>query len=221
MPAFTCLPARITASLLAFLAASQFISCAEKKEEKNTAAEKPVAVVVKNDKQTPREELKKEQTPVINITDTIAVKYNLLCIKDSALNSVRLSEKLAQIYGVRLSEAIKKNKLKAVGPPHAWYKTQKAPFFFEAGIPVDKKPAKLDKKMIYRQIGGDSAVVAHYYGPYEQTHIAYEALQEFLKDARKKSIAPAYEVYIGDPIDAQGKAVDPYKVLTDIVFPHN
>jgi effector-binding domain-containing protein len=221
MPAFTCSPLRFTASLLTFLAAGQFISCTEKKEEKNSATEKPVAVVVKNDKQTPREELKKEQTPVINITDTIAVKYNLLCIKDSALNSVRLSEKLAQIYGVRLAEAIKKNKLKAVGPPHAWYKTQKAPFFFEAGIPVDKKPAKLDKKMSYKQIGGDSAVVAHYYGPYEQTHIAYEALQEFLKDRRKKSIAPAYEVYIGDPIDAQGKAVDPYKVLTDIVFPHN
>lgn len=212
---------RFAPLLLLFTQLAGLISCAEKKEEKKEDAGKPVAVIVKNDKQTPKEELKKDQTPVINITDTIAVKYNLICIKDSAINSVRLSEKLAQIYGVRLTEAIKKNKLKAVGPPHACYKTQKAPFFFEAGIPVDKKPAKLDKKMSYKQIGGDSALVAHYYGPYEQTHIAYEALQEYLKDAKKKSIAPAYEVYIGDPIDAQGKAVDPYKVLTDIVFPHN
>ncbi len=28
-----------------------------------------------------------------------------------------------------------------------------------------------------------------------------------------------YEIYVGDPIDANGKPIDPYSVRTDIVFP--
>ena len=145
----------------------------------------------------------------------------VLCIKDSAINSARLSQKLAQIYAVKLTDVIRKNKLKVLGPPHAWYKSQKAPFFFEAGLPVDKKPAKLGKNMLIKKLGGDSAVVAHFYGPYEQTGMAYEALHEWLKDRKKKLRSAPYEVYVGDPIDKNGQPVDPYKVLTDIVFPRN
>lgn len=191
----------------------------EKKEEAAVPGE-PV-VVLKKDAPAKDTVVTKDETPVINITDTIAVPYTVLCVKDSAINSARLSQKLAMIYGTRLADIIRKNKLQVVGPPHAWYKSQKAPFFFEAGIPVDKKPAKLGKNITVKKIGGDSAVVAHFYGPYEQTGIAYEALQDWLKDRKKKLKGAPYEVYVGDPIGPDGKPVDPYKVLTDIVFPRN
>lgn len=198
------------------------ISCGDKKEEKKPGTDNGPVVVLKKDNNNRKDaSATREAAPVINITDTAAGKYQVLCIRDSAINSTRLSQKLAQIYGVRLTEIIRKNKLRVTGPPHAWYKSQKAPFFFEAGLPVDKKPAKMGKNMIMKKIGGDSAVVAHFYGPYEQTGMAYEALQEWLKDRKKKLRSAPYEIYVGDPIDKDGKPVDPYKVLTDIVFPRN
>ena len=183
--------------------------------------EKQEPIILKKDKPTGKNEPPAKSAPIINITDTVAAKYQVLYIKDSAINSVRLSQKLAAIYGQKLAEAIRKSKVKTVGPPMAWYKSQKSPFFFEAGIPVDKKPAKLPKGVLFRSIGGDSAVVAHFFGPYEETSQAYDALKEWLKDRRKKQTSPAYEIYLGDPIDKDGKPVDPYKVQTDIIFPHN
>ena len=90
-----------------------------------------------------------EQTaPIINITDSVAPKSNIIYVKDSAATILRLSQKLATIYAVRLGAVMKQNKLKMTGAPLAWYRTQKAPYFFEAGLQVDKKPAKLPKNII-------------------------------------------------------------------------
>ncbi len=160
-----------------------------------------------------------KKAPVINIMDTLSIKQLVLCIKDSAANSQRIAGKLAIIYGVKLAAIIKKNKLKVTGASIAWYRNQEAPFFFEAGIPVDKKPAKLPAGVTIKQINGsDSVVVAHFYGPYELTGQAYTALQDWIKDRKKKLIKPPYEIYIDNPIGKDGKLKDPYKVQTDIVF---
>jgi effector-binding domain-containing protein len=78
----------------------------------------------------------------------------------------------------------------------------------------------MPKKVSIKTISADSSVVAHFYGPYALTFQAYEALREWMKDNKKKSAAPPYEIYIGDMYDSEGKPVDPYKVRTDIVFPH-
>lgn len=197
-------------------------ACGGNKDDKNKAT--PPPVIFRKDtathKKTDVEQLK--TAPIINISDTVALKANIIYIKDSASTSIRLSQKLAQIYGTKLGAVIRQNKLKLIGPPMAWYRTQKAPFFFEAGLPVDKKPAKLPKNILFKTIrGGDSVLIAHFYGPYDQTSVAYEALNDWLKDRKKKMRAPAYEVYVTDPIDKEGKPVDPYRVQTDIVFPHN
>lgn len=191
------------------------ISCNDNTEKTEKKKVDQPALVVKKDS-TVKET---KQAPVINISDTIAVRYKVITIKDSASTSLRLSQKLAQIYGVKLADVIKKNKLTVTGPPIAWYKSQKPPFFFEAGLPVDKKPAKLDKKVLYKEIGGDSAVVARYYGPYEQSSVAYEALEEWMTDYHKKLSHPPYELYVDDPLEKDGKPKDPYKVMTKIVFP--
>jgi effector-binding domain-containing protein len=156
--------------------------------------------------------------PVINIGDTLSIKRMVLTMKDSAATMQRVSMKLAEIYGAKLGAVIKKNNLKTTGAPVAWYKGDKAPFFFEAGIPVDKKPAKLPPGMYIKQIGIDSIVVAHFDGPYELLPQAYDALKDWLKDRKKKIKGAPYEVYIGDPVDTAGKMKDPYKVQTDVVF---
>ncbi len=162
-----------------------------------------------------------KKPPIINITDTIAVKQIVLCMKDSARSSERIGLKLNNIYEKTLSDIIKKNKLVRTGSKMAWFKTSSEPFYFEAGIPVNKAPAKLPKNVFIKNIGGDSAVVAHFYGPYELTYEGYGALREWLKDRKKKASGAPYEIYIGEPIDNKGKATDPYRVQTDIVCPHH
>jgi effector-binding domain-containing protein len=206
---------RITPFLLLML----FIGACkdEKKPEIKPDAPK---IVVRKDTAKLKQEQQPSRSPIINVADTFAVKYLVLYIKDSAASSERISQKLATAYGVKLADCIKKNNLKSVGPPIAWYKSSKAPFFFEAGIPVDKKPAKLPKGILIKSIGGEPALVAHFYGPYSSTFVGYEVLTEWLKDRKKMRSALPYEIYVTDPMDKNGKMLDPYKVQTDIVFPY-
>lgn len=194
-------------------------SCGGNDEKEKTTT--PPVILRKDTATHKKSEDMPQAAPIINITDSVAPKANVIYIKDSASTSLRLSQKLAQIYGTKLQAVIKQNKLKTTGAPIAWYRSQKAPFFFEAGLPVDKKPAKLPKNVLFKTIGGDSALIAHFYGPYEQTTVAYDALKDWLKDRKKKLRLPAYEIYVTDPIDKNGKPVDPYRVQTDIIFPHN
>ena len=189
----------------------------EKKPEVDPDAPK---IIVRKDTANLKKEKQPSRSPIINVTDTIATRYIVLYIKDSAASSERISQKLATAYGVKLADFIKKNKLTAVGPPIAWYRSSKAPFFFEAGIPVDKKPAKLAKGILVKNIGGETALIAHFYGPYSSTFVGYEVLTEWLKDRKKTRSSLPYEIYVTDPVDQDGKMMDPYKVQTDIVFPY-
>lgn len=177
-----------------------------KTTKKETVAEKPAAPA--------------EKPAIINILDTISPKAIVVFMKDSVASYERIGEKLGKIYGVKLADVLKKNGCKMAGPPMAWYKTVKAPFFFEAGVAVNKKPAKLPAGVYIRELAADSAMVAHFYGPYNLLSQGYEALKERMKEGKRKSSAPPYEIYVGDPVDAAGKPVDPYKVRTDIVFPY-
>ena len=158
--------------------------------------------------------------PVINVADTMERKMAVLCIKDSASTAARLSEKLNNIYNTKLPEAIKASKLKAAGQPMAWYTMRKNAFFFEAGIPVEKAPAKAIKGMFIKNTGGDSALVAHFFGPTDQSAVGYDALNEILKDRKKKKASPAYEVYVDNPFDLTAKKKDPYRMQMDIIVPY-
>ncbi len=206
-------------NLLSFVFTMLFIlSCVNEKDE--SIKEKPTIILKKN-KIVSKSDTAYRAAPIINIVDTVSLPFNVISIKDSASNNFRLSQKLGIIYAEKLTECIKKNKLKITGPPLAWYKTQKAPFFFEAGFPVDKKPAKLTKSINFKRIPRSKVILAHYFGPYEETVQAYESLKDWIKGNNKSLTAPAYEIYVTDPIDKDGNAVDPYKVQTDIVFPYH
>lgn len=157
------------------------------------------------------------KAPIINIIDTIALKKTVLYLKDSAATFERISQKLAEIYGTKIPAFVKKNKLKINGAPIAWYTSQKAPYYFEAGVAIYKKPAKLPKGFFVKEMGGDSAVIAHFFGPYNSTSVGYEALDDFIKSKKKKKSGLPYEIYVGDPFDKNGKPLDPYRVQTDIV----
>jgi effector-binding domain-containing protein len=190
--------------------------CDKKIAENKKDTLKPVRAVVAKNKQ-PGDV---EKPAIINILDTVATKSIVIYIKDSAKTFERISIKLAQIYSVKLADVLKKNKLQMTGAPMAWYKSLKAPFFFEAGVPVNKKPAKIPNNVFVREINAGSIVVAHFYGPYNLLPQGYTAIREWMKDEKKVVNGTPYEIYVGDPFDKQGKPIDPYKVRTDIVFPH-
>ncbi len=180
---------------------------------------------VKPEKGRIKTEVKKEaktdfqRPPIINIVDTVAPKMTVIYSSDSAATFDRISLKLGKIYGTKLAEYVKKNNLKTTGAPMAWYKKQKAPFFFEAGIPVNKAGSKAVKGVQIRQMNGGKALIVHFFGPFEMLPQGYDAVKEWMKENKKTAAGPSYEIYITDPIDKNGKPVDPYKIQTDIVFP--
>ena len=160
-----------------------------------------------------------QRPPIVNIVDTLAPKAIVIFCRDSAANFERISLKLGKIYGVKLAEYIKKNNLKSAGAPMAWYKKQKAPYFFEAGIPVNKKGTKAVAGVQVKEMAVGKVVIAHFFGPFDLLPVGYDAIKEWMKDNNKTATGPAYEVYVTDPLDKDGKAIDPYKVQTDIIFP--
>ena len=190
---------------------------------KENATVAPETIIYKTDTSSHKAEKEKvaKRPPIINITDTVAVRQIVLYMKDSARSSERIGLKLNNIFTKTLADIIKKNKLVKTGSRMAWFKNSSAPFYFEAGLPVNKAPAKLPKNVFVKNIGGDSAVVAHFYGPYELSYEGYGALKDWMKDHKQKASGAPYEIYVGDPIDNKGKAADPYRVQTDIVFPHH
>lgn len=195
-----------------------FVACNDEGDEKTTTpGTKKDSTVNAQAEEEAKEQAKRP--PTINITDTLSIKQTVLFMKDSAATVERLQAKLAEIWGVKLGAVMMKNKLKSTGPPLAWYKTNKAPYFFEAGISVDKKPAKLPSNIFVREIGVDSVTVAHFYGSYDLLPQAYEALSDWIKDHKKKPDGRPYEVYVDDPLEKDGKPKDPYKVRTDVIFP--
>ncbi len=198
-------------SVCAFL-----FSCKSKaKNESDKPAKDTLIVPVKRTEK----EAQKERPPIINIIDTLSPKRIIIYSRDSAKTYERIGMKLAKNYGSRLAETIKKNNLKMTGAPIAWYKTTKAPFFFEAGLQVNKVPAKPAKGVQVRELAGGNVVVAHFFGPYNLMTQGYDAIKEWIKVNKKVQAGAPFEIYITDPIDKNGKPLDPYKVQTDIVFP--
>ena len=191
------------------------VACKDKKE--TTPALPPL--IKKETVTTGKTEIS-QKGPIINIIDTVEVKRIVLCLKDSSSTSAGMSTKLSNIFNKKIPNTITAAKLKIVGQPIAWYKSQKAPFFFEVGIPVDKVPGKMPKGFFIKKTGGDSALVAHFFGPNAMSNVGYEALIDLLKERNKKIAASAYEIYIDNPFVVKKGKIDPYKQQTDIVLPY-
>jgi effector-binding domain-containing protein len=204
--------------LLAISVISLLAACSNSSEEQQPETETKKDSTVQQEKAAePVAETRRP--PIINITDTLSVKQTVLYMKDSAATVERLQYKLGEILGLKLAAIMLKNKVKSTGAPIAWYKSNKEPYFFEAGIPVDKKPARLPSNVFVRDMGVDSVTVAHFYGAYDMLPQAYEALGDWMKGNKKKMNGKPYEVYVDDPMDKDGKPKDPYKVRTDVIFP--
>ncbi len=153
---------------------------------------------------------------VINMQDSVEIKRQVLCLKDSSKTREGMYAKLTAIYTKKLPDVIKANKLVITGAPMAWHTMQKTFFFFEAGIPVNNAPAKPGKGMYMKNTGGDSVYVAHFFGPNDLTKGAYDAIKEKATE-NNRVIVSSYEVYIDNPFVTTTEPLDLYKLQTDII----
>jgi hypothetical protein len=187
------------------------------KEPGKTTKDSSKATLKKEDEKVP--ETTNNRPPIVNIVDTLTPKMTVIYSKDSAATFERIGLKLGNIYGAKLPEYIKKNNLKTTGAPMAWYSKYKAPYFFEAGMPVNNAGIKSVAGVQLREMNAGKAIVAHFFGPFNLLPQGYDAIKEWIKDNKKTVAGASYEIYITDPIDKDGKPLDPYKIQTDIVFP--
>lgn len=194
-------------------------SCGGGGKKDKTPATKDSSKTASKKEQKKEADTKYQRPPIVNIVDTLAPKRTVAYCKDSAASFERIALKLGNIYGGKLAEYLKKNNLKMAGAPIAWYTKQKPPYFFEAGVPVNKAGAKAIAGVQIREMAAGKAVIAHFFGPFDLLPQGYDAIKEFIKDNKKTATGPPYEIYLTDPIDKNGKPVDPYKIQTDIVFP--
>ena len=155
------------------------------------------------------------QEPRISIEEISVPEQIVVYVTDSAASSAEIGQKFAKILPVELGGFLKKNNLQMAGPPCAWYRGNHFPFVFDVGAPVNKMPTATDGRIKVKQLPAGMAVVAHFYGPYDQVSKGYTLAMGWIKEHNKTVTAPPYEVYVGDP----GIETDPYKVLTNIIFP--
>ena len=190
-------------------------SCKSKKDKIKEQSNNLNAQIVRKDSTI--KDVVFQKAPIINLEQVLLTRQYIIYKKDSANSSGNISSKMRKHTDVELPELIKKMKVEKIGAPMAWFLTESAPFYFETGVEVNKKPTNVPKPYKLRIIEPGKAIVAHYYGPYSNTIMAYEVLNDWLKTNKKQKIAGPYEVYVDSPFDEKGKAKDPYKVQTDII----
>jgi effector-binding domain-containing protein/uncharacterized protein YndB with AHSA1/START domain len=111
---------------------------------------------------------------------------------------------------------IKKNNLKATGAPFAIiYKyIPDGLSELDAGIPIaTNAKASGDLKVI--ELNGGNAVKADYYGPYEGSGAAHDAIDKWMKANGKIAAGAPWEVYVTDPSAEK----DTTKWLTEVIYP--
>ena len=83
-----------------------------------------------------------------------------------------------------------------------------------AGVPVKSAPKVLPEGMTAINVVGGKALQIDYYGTYEGTGKAHEALDKYVSDRGWQVVHPVSEQYVTDPTTVD----DPSKVLTKITY---
>ena len=160
----------------------------------------------------------------INIQDTIIpVKVQLektsfkdmsvLYINDTAATTETIKGVLGKGYG-ELMQFIQQNKLQ---PQKfmAWYYSMLPPWSMDVGVETVSIPPKLSGRIRSRVQKGGDVLIAHMWGPYDQVGTAYEKIETWLKENKRKAKGNPFEVYLNDPSVVKG----PSEIRTDIYQP--
>ncbi len=137
----------------------------------------------------------------------------VMTMRDTASNAT-ISMKLGKCYG-EIGAVMQKQKLNMAGAPFAIYHDYHENYFdMEPGVATDKE-GKSEGKITARKMNATKAVVAHYYGRYEDTGKGHEAADAYIKAKGLTVSGKPWESYITDPMTEK----DTSKWLTDVYYP--
>jgi len=137
----------------------------------------------------------------------------LILIKGKATEG-EIQKTLDGIFA-RLRELAVKESLSISGVPVAFYEEPaKGTYLFEAGFPINSKPAKaVPADIMYKETPASEAAICHFSGDPKITPEAYQKLLGFIKEKGKTMAASPMEKYLSD-----GNDQSPDMVI-DIIWP--
>ena len=151
----------------------------------------------------------------MEINETTIDGFDVLATKRDIKISEMTSDVFAQGYA-ELMGSIEKQGLEMADQPIAIYEEwdeENDHTLFYLGIPTKTK-GKLVGKINNYSIDGGKVVVADYYGPYEGSNVAHEAIDAYMEDKGLEFRGPVWEQYVTDPTTV----ADPSEVLTKVFY---
>ncbi len=137
----------------------------------------------------------------------------ILSIRDTA-SPETISQKFEMIYS-KVFQLLQQRKLSQSGPPFAIYHSFSSQSFdMEAGVPI-KEIIVPPAGITCREIPAGNVVMTSFFGPYEATAIAYQAIEKYIKEQKLEIAGSPWEEYITDP----SSEPDTAKWQTDIYYP--
>ena len=84
-------------------------------------------------------------------------------------------------------------------------------------LPVDKKCNSSKESEVYCfEIQGQKLIKAVFQGPYENSKMAYDAIEAYIKEKGYETNGQPYEEYANDPMEVK----DPNLYLTNVYWPY-
>jgi effector-binding domain-containing protein len=154
------------------------------------------------------------EAPIIQVEVSAVSAINFYSITDSCA-AEQLGTVLGDLYG-RLMQAIDNAGISPTGAPFAIYETWDGiSTRLKAGIPVADNSLNLGDS-IEALVGYEGPVLkVVYYGPYEGSSAAHEAIDVYAKENGMEVIGAPWEVYVTDP----SQEPDSSKWVTEIYYP--
>lgn len=152
--------------------------------------------------------------PKVTLEEQDQPAMQVLTIMDTAKVEAEIGPKLQKAYG-EMGQLLQSAQLSMQRAPMAWYYSSAEPYVLEAAVAVDKTPKNTPGRIRFRQVAGGKALVAHYFGPYEESKIAYKQIQDWILAHKATAKGAPYEIYMDDPTTKKSM----YEVRTDIVQP--
>ena len=163
-----------------------------------------------------KEYCEKNKTPKVSddikieVTQTSDINY--MAVREKADTS-NIGPMLGKCYGM-IGAVLKKQKLEMAGPVFAiYYSESSTNFDFDAAVQVNQA-GKEDGNVKPGLLKATKAVVAHHFGPYENTPAAHEAIGKYISENHLKITGPVWEVYVNDPMTVK----NPSEIQTDIYY---
>ena len=127
------------------------------------------------------------------------------------------AKNIAAVLGLdfaKIANEIKKQGLTVAGAPFVIYNTPGPEFEMDIALPVGT-PGQTSGEVKSATMNAGKALIARFFGPYDQTRKAHEAINAYAKDNQLVISGSPWETYITDPVVEKDTA----KWETDVYYP--